>query len=136
METQTPTNYMLLFRSNETLYAKLSAEETQKVLTAWKGWFEGLAQQGKVVSGHPLERGGQLVSAKDGVIADGPFVESKETIGGYFFLTNVSGMDEAVAIAKRCPGLPHGAVVEVRAVAHTCPSLRAMEEKKLAEAAA
>ena len=54
-----------------------------------------------------LEREGRIVSGSNGrVIADGPFVESKETIGGYFLL-KVNTLDQAVAIAKECPGLPY-----------------------------
>jgi hypothetical protein len=55
-------------------------------------------------------------------VADGPFAESKEAIGGYFLL-QVKSIDEAVAIAQECPGLPYGAVVEVRPVAAECPIL-------------
>ncbi len=54
------------------------------------------------------------------VVVDGPFAESKETIGGYFLL-HVGTLDEAVAIAQECPGLPYGIRVEVRPVAAECP---------------
>ncbi len=62
----------------------------------------------------------------DGVVqaadrsTDGPFAESKEAIGGYFLL-DVASLDEAVAIAQECPGLPYGVQVEVRPVAAECP---------------
>ena len=79
-------------------------------------WFKRLTEQGKAVAGNPLEREGKIVSGKNGrVVADGPFAESKEAIGGYFLL-NVGSLDEAVAIAQQCPGLPYGAKVEVRPV--------------------
>jgi hypothetical protein len=52
-------------------------------------------------------------------VADGPFVESKEAIGGYFYL-QVADEAEAVAIAQQCPGLDYGAIVEVRPVADMC----------------
>lgn len=54
------------------------------------------------------------------MVSDGPFVEAKETIGGYFLL-RVGSFDEAVAIAQGCPGLPYGIRVEVREVAGECP---------------
>ena len=47
------------------------------------------------------------------VLRDGPFTESKEMLGG-FFLLECAGMDEALAIARRCPAA-HYASVEVRA---------------------
>jgi len=53
-------------------------------------------------------------------VSDGPFAESKETIGGYFLL-KVNTLEEAVAIARECPGLPYGIRVEVRPVAGECP---------------
>jgi hypothetical protein len=64
------------------------------------------------------------------VVSDGPFAESKEAIGGYFLL-DVPSLDEAVAIAQGCPGLPYGVQVEVRPVAAECPV--ASELKQQAE---
>ncbi len=70
---------------------------------------------------NPLYAEGKLVSGANGrIVVDGPFAESKEAIGGYF-LVSVSGEEEAVAIAKQCPLLEHGSVVEVRPVAPECP---------------
>jgi hypothetical protein len=54
------------------------------------------------------------------VVSDGPFAESKEAIGGYFLL-DVASFDDAVVIARECPGLPYGVQVEVRPVAAECP---------------
>ncbi len=112
--------YMLLFRGND-WQKGLSAEEMQKVAGQWMAWFERLTAQGKVTAGAPLEKEGKTVSGKNGrVVSDGPFAESKEAVGGYFLL-QVNSFDEAVAIAQQCPGLPHGAKVEVRPVAESCP---------------
>ena len=83
-------------------------------------WFKRLTELGKAVAGNPLEREGKIVSGKDRIVSDGPFAESKEAIGGYFLL-DVATMDEALAIARECPGLPYGIRVEVRPVAGECP---------------
>lgn len=123
MSTQTPKEFMLLFRGND-WHKGLSPEQMQQVATQWLAWFNQLTEQGKVTAGSPLEAEGRMVSGKNGrVVADGPFAESKEAIGGYFLL-KVDTFDEAVAIAKNCPGLPHGVQVEVRPVAEACPLLR------------
>src|ERR1041385_2915163 len=121
MNNETKTSqYLLLFRGND-WHKGLSPEEMQKVVSDWKNWFDRLTAGGKALAGQPLEREGKVVSGKNGrVVADGPFAESKEAIGGYFLL-KVNSLDEAVAIAKECPGLPYGAVVEVRPVAEECP---------------
>ena len=93
----------------------------QRVADHWMAWFQRLTDQGKAIAGNPLEREGKLVSGKNGrVVSDGPFAEAKETIGGYFLLA-VNTLDEAVAIAQECPGLPYGIRVEVRPVAGECP---------------
>ena len=124
--------YMFLFRGTD--WAKgLSPEETQRVMTEWRAWFDRLANYGIVKSGHPLERTGKVVSGKKGRdVADGPFAESKEAVGGYFFL-EVGSMDEAVAIARECPGLEYGAIVEVRPVAAVCPSAKDLETQDTRE---
>ena len=78
----------------------LSPEQLQKVVSDWMAWFEELKEQGKCTGGHPLEREGKLVSGKQGRnVADGPFAESKEAIGGYFYL-QVADENEAIEIAK------------------------------------
>src|SRR5438094_2917564 len=120
MSTESNTAYLLLFRGTN-WHRDLSPEEIQTVMNQWKGWFDRLTEQGKAKAGQPLENEGKIVSGKNGrVVADGPFAESKEAIGGYFLL-QVNSLDEAVAIAKDCPGLAYGAVVEVRPVAEECP---------------
>jgi hypothetical protein len=120
MSTQAQAGYMLIFRGTD-WHNGLSPEQMQQVAGQWMAWFNRLTEQGKAIAGNPLEREGKIVSGKNGrVVADGPFAESKEAIGGYFLL-QVNNLDEAVAIAKECPGLSYGAVVEVRPVAEQCP---------------
>lgn len=124
MSTPTPqSDYLLLFRG--TNWDKdLSHEQRQKVVADWYQWFERLKQEGKCAGGHPLREEGKIVSGRKGrTVADGPFAESKEAVGGYFFL-QVADENEAIAIAQQCPGLEYGCVVEVRPVADMC-SVRA-----------
>jgi len=129
----TKSDYLLLFRGND-WDKDLSPEQLQRVVSDWAAWFERLTQQGKAVGGHPLRAEGKLVSGRKGrAVADGPFAESKEAIGGYFHL-QVADENEAVAIAQQCPGLEYGAVVEVRPVAEMCTvRARALEASSRAE---
>ena len=126
--------YMLIFRGTD-WYEGLSPEEMQQVIDRWMAWFQRLTAEGVAVAGSPLEQAGKVVSGKNGhVISDGPFAESKETIGGYFVL-KVSSMDEAVKIAQECPGLPYGIRVEVRPILAECPfGEKASAGAQLAEA--
>lgn len=130
MSTQTPNGCMVIFRGTD-WYKGLSPEQMQQVADQWMAWFNRLKDQGKAVTGNPLEREGKIVSGKNGrVVSDGPFAESKETIGGYFLL-KVDTLDEAVAIAQECPGLPHGIRVEVRPVAGECPLFQEIRTEAL-----
>ena len=47
-------------------------------------------------------------------VTDGPFVETREQLGGYF-LISANDLDEAIAIAERIPGVRRG-TVEIRPV--------------------
>jgi hypothetical protein len=119
-ETTTKPQYMLLFRGND-WHKGLSPEEMQNVADQWMAWFKRLTDQGRALAGQPLKGEGRIISGKNGrVVADGPFAESKEAIGGYFLL-QVNSLEEAIAIAKDCPGLAYGVKVEVRPVAEECP---------------
>src|SRR5438045_9501909 len=105
MNTQTQNTqneYLLLFRGSA--WDKgLSPEQLQKTMDQFMAWFERLKQQGKVKGGQPLERTGKIVSGKNGrIVADGPFAESKEAIGGYF-LVQGDDLDEEVEIAHERP---------------------------------
>jgi hypothetical protein len=134
MNEQTHNGHMLIFRGTN-WHQGLSPEEMQQVGERWMAWFNGLKDQGKAIAGNPLEPAGRIVSGKNGrVISDGPFAESKETVGGYFLL-NVPTLNEAVAIAQQCPGLPYGIRVEVRPVAAACPLVEETQtEAQLASA--
>jgi hypothetical protein len=117
--TQDKNQYLFLFRGTD-WSKRLSPEDMQNVASQWMAWFKRLSEQGKVIGGSPLDTEGRVVSGKNGrTISDGPFAESKEAVGGYFLL-QVDTMEEAVAIAQQCPGLPHGARVEVRHIIGQC----------------
>jgi hypothetical protein len=116
--------FLLLFRNaGPDTHEHLSPGQRAELTKAWNDWYEGLAAKGKVQHGRPLGLQGRVVSGARGeLVTDGPYAETKEVVGGYFFL-NVADMDEATEIAKMCPGLPLGLTVEVRPVADVSPVL-------------
>ncbi|HEY1172429.1 MAG TPA: YciI family protein [Verrucomicrobiae bacterium] len=126
-------NYLFLIRGAD--WDKgLSPEEIQRVMSQTMRWFESLHQQGRVKGGQPLGAEGKTVSGKKATISDGPFVESKETIGGYLILQAAS-LEEATEIARGFPNLAHGCSIEVRPLAEECATYqRAKEQLALATA--
>jgi hypothetical protein len=79
----------------------------------------GLAERGLLVASQSLraDEHGVRVQIRDSKpkLRDGPFAESKEMVGGFYFL-NCATRDEAVALACECPAA-RWATVEVREIA-------------------
>ena len=98
--------YMLTFVEDET-YDQVPEGKRNETFGKIGQWWGELAQKGKIVEGHQLQPPHTAttlrVNGGKAVVTDGPFAESKETVGGYGIL-NVSNLDEAIAIAKTWPG--------------------------------
>ena len=98
-------DFMFVVRGYD--YKDVTPEVMQKRMGAYQPWMEKMIQAGRYKSGGPLEPGsGRLLKDKKTVLTDGPFLESKEIIGGYVILS-AKDYDEAVAFAKECPLLDH-----------------------------
>ena len=125
---QTNSGYLLLYRGKD-WDEGLSPEELQQVMDRFMAWSDGLAKSGKVKGGQALARESKTVSGKNGrIIADGPFTEAKEAIGGYLLL-QVDNFDEALAIARSCPGLDYGGSIEIRPALDECPIFRRVKKQ-------
>jgi hypothetical protein len=104
--------FMYLFRGG---MADGSAENMQAHMQKWYAWIEKLKKENKYLAGEPLLPGGKSITTPKKTVTDGPFVEGKDLIGG-FFLVAAKNYDEAVEIAKDCPDYQFGGSVEVRQV--------------------
>ncbi len=83
-----------------------SPEQLQQIMQKFGRWTDSLRKQGKFVGSEGLRiDDARLVRMQNGkIVVDGPFAETKETIGGYI-IVNAANYDEAVEMAKDCPGL-------------------------------
>lgn len=126
MHENSNSEIMLLFRGTD-WHQEMSPEQMQASAGKFMAWFERLKAEGKAKAGQPLQNIGRVISKNGRTISDGPYAESKEAIGGYFILT-VSDLDEAIEIARGCPGLDYGIKVEVRPVAERCPMAERAEQ--------
>ena len=104
---------ILLRRPNEALTDRHSDETRRTVVRDYFAWFDELEERGVLVSRRALAA--ETLRVASGEVVDGPFVETKEIVLG-FVLLRVASLDEAVAIAKTCPGLRIGDTAEVREV--------------------
>ena len=80
-------------------------------------WYEQWTAAGKVTDGgHQLDSPTKAKTIRNTGITDGPFIETKEAIGGYSVL-DTDTLDEAVEIASSWPGVSGGWItIEVRPV--------------------
>lgn len=64
---------------------------------------------------HPLSMGARVsFSGGKASVTDGPFVETKEVLGGYWMI-QVDSKEEALAWARRCPASDNE-IIEIRQV--------------------
>lgn len=110
--------YLLLVHHNEKALDKIP-EETRKEMQAESIQLcHQLDAENQYIHASPLqpESTGTVVRVRDGksMVTDGPFMETKEQLAGYF-LVDAKDRAEAVSIAKRVPGARIG-TVEIRPV--------------------
>jgi hypothetical protein len=112
--------YMLMLYANEAGWTSLTKTEQEQGVAAYAAYTEALKKAGALVGGGRLQPTtvATTVRIADGKsqVLDGPYVESKEQLGGYY-LIDVPNLDAALSWAARCPTASHG-VVEVRPLWH------------------
>jgi hypothetical protein len=86
-----------------------SPEQMQAMFARWNAWKDKF-KDAVVDWGDKLKPEGKIVSASG--VSDGPFVETKEVIGG-FMIVSAESFESAVTIAKEMPTAP-GARIEIR----------------------
>jgi hypothetical protein len=108
-------DFLLVFRNDPNVAQALSLEELQARTKKWMDWVGGIAAQNKLVDrGNRLSNEGAVLKPGN-IITDGPFVEIKESIGGYT-LIKADSLEEAIELSKGCPILQFGGNVEVRLI--------------------
>lgn len=110
--------YILLIYQNPAMWATLSEEERQGVMSEAGDLWTELSESGEWVGGEALAESSstQTVRVRDGVpaVTDGPYLESKEQLAGYL-IVDVETPERAVEIAARWPDARYWAM-EVRPV--------------------
>lgn len=105
--------FLFVYRSQPFDMSKIAPEDMQKSMDRWSKWIgQGFAEGWMVDPGDALKPEGRLVSSTK-VVTDGPFVESKEVLGGYS-VVQAASLDDAIKYAKICPNTEEGGSVEIR----------------------
>jgi hypothetical protein len=111
-ERTLPAEFLVISRGQWD--STLSRKEKQNVIDQFYAWLEQLVADGKMKRGQRLTYEGKTIG-RQSAITDGPFGESKEVIGGYWFIL-ANNLDEAAQIAKGNPCLDCGLSMEVRPI--------------------
>ena len=107
--------FMLVIREDLKRMRQLTKEEQSADLKAMDEWTKLIADSGNYVDSAPLAAKGRYVS-KNQVLSDGPFIEAKEGIAGYYII-QAESLNQAVSIAQTSPLVMKGEqVIEVRPI--------------------
>jgi hypothetical protein len=110
--------YLLMAYVDEAGWPKLSESEQKQGIAAYAAYGEALKTSGVIKGSNRLQPSSVATTVRSTngkpQVLDGPYVDSKEQLGGYF-LIDVPDLDAALSWASRCPAVNHG-VVEVRPI--------------------
>jgi hypothetical protein len=106
--------YLILIYEDESAYINGTPEEFARMGELHGRFAEQVGD--KILGGEALQLTQTATSIRADVVTDGPFVETKEVLGG-FYQIEAKDLDEALEIGKLCPA-PHGGV-EVRPILDT-----------------
>ena len=108
--------FLLLVHHDEAAFDKITKEKQQQMLDESIALTHQLHAKRQYINASPLQPAATaaIVRVRDGkpFVTDGPFIETREQIAGYF-LIDAKDLNEAIAIAARVPG---ARTVEVRPV--------------------
>ena len=108
---------LALIYGEEGRWDSITEEQRNEVYARYRAFGEQAGE--KVLDGAELAptRSATTVRVRDGEtqVTDGPFTETKESLGGFYVL-DCSDLDEAAKLAAQIPGAATGAV-ELRAAA-------------------
>jgi len=107
--------FILLLHEDVQVLEQMSPQEMQDLVQAHMAWTNDLAAKGHLIAGDGLDPNGKQILGQEAAVKDGPYMETKEMIGGYYLLQG-DNLDQIVEIAKACPCHLHGGVTEVRAI--------------------
>jgi len=106
-------NFMLIFFGEDYSKIEWGPGEMQERMQKWGTWTQQIMEKGIFVDGQGLLNNTRTITTKDGVAKDGPYMDVKETVGGYYVI-KAENIDAALEIARDYPDFDLGGAVEVR----------------------
>jgi hypothetical protein len=111
-----PVEYLFIIWEGESVAT--SEERRAQAMDLMGAYVFDLLGKGKLKGGAPLHPATEAVTARSRggkpTVTDGPYLETKDVIGGYF-VVEADSPEEAAEMARACPAAEYGGV-EVRAI--------------------
>lgn len=104
-------NYLVLFREPDGRTGQHSDEEISAHQANWKSWMEAYGKAGNLAGGSSLTLTGRVIKGSE--VSNDIYKNGTEIVGGFLLLKSAD-LDEATAIAKKCPIYEFGGYAEVR----------------------
>jgi hypothetical protein len=110
--------YLCLIYENEKAFETLPPAETEAIMGEYFQFTDDIRKNGKYVAAEALQptASATTVRVRNGKVSttDGPFMETKEQLGG-FYLIEATDLNDAIQVASRIPSARHGSI-EIRPV--------------------
>ena len=110
--------YLLLIHMNPDVWATLTQADVDEVMAGHERFIATITESGEMVSTHALAdpKDSAVVRIRAGAetVTDGPYVEAKEFLAG-FYLVECASKDRAVELAAMIPDAKWNAI-EVRPI--------------------
>lgn len=99
--------YLFMLVGDEKAWGSQTPEEMRRSYEAIDSWWREQVKAGRILSGYELKPTRTATTlrrnASGGIsVTDGPFIESKEALGGYA-VVDVPDLDAAIGLAKSMP---------------------------------
>lgn len=110
--------YLLTIYMNPTIFETLTDEDRNEVMSGHEAFIKAITESGEMISTHALAdpKESAVVRVRDGVpaVTDGPYVEAKEYLAGYY-LVECETKERAIELAAMIPDASFNAM-EVRPI--------------------
>ena len=110
--------YLLMIYADDKQWDRMTSEQQSQGMAAYGAYTEALDAAGVRLGSNRLRQTDTATSVRivngETKVLDGPYVETKEQLGGYY-LIDVPDLDSALSWAARCPGASYG-TIEVRPI--------------------
>jgi hypothetical protein len=107
--------YVCLGFYDEAKFAAMSPEQVQKMFDESFAYDDELRRGGHWLGGEALDADAVTLRMKEGKVevTDGPFAETKETLGGILLL-EARDLNHAIALMSKHPAVGRGNIFEIR----------------------